>query len=121
MKIGERNVYLKMKTLEEAREILFENFSFPGAADAEMVSVPDAVGRVLAGPVEARLSSPNYNAAAMDGIAVRSGDTFGANEFRPKTLTVGKEAFYINTGHVMPGGADAVIMIEHVHALDDDR
>ncbi|MCP4691089.1 MAG: molybdopterin biosynthesis protein, partial [Desulfobacterales bacterium] len=47
--------------------------------------------------------------------------TFGANEFRPKTLTVGKEAFYINTGHVMPGGADAVIMIEHVHALDDDR
>jgi len=55
----------------------------------------------------------------MDGIAVKSANTFGASETSPKVLTVGKEAFYVNTGHVMPEDTDAVIMIEHLNELDD--
>ncbi|MBW2570353.1 MAG: molybdopterin molybdenumtransferase MoeA, partial [Deltaproteobacteria bacterium] len=58
-----------MKTLTDAREILFKRFPLSGALDSETVSAPDAVGRVLAEPVTARLSSPNFHAAAMDGIA----------------------------------------------------
>ena len=115
-----RNVYLKMKTLKEAREILFEQFS-AGLLSSEMVSVPDAVGRVLAEPVTARLSSPNFHAAAMDGIAVKAKNTFGASEARPKELIIGEDAFYINTGHVMPENTNAVIMIEHINVLDESR
>jgi len=116
-----RNIYLKMKTLAQAREILSAQFSSAGTMPGEMVRVPEAVGRVLAAPVTAKLSSPNFHAAAMDGIAVKAKNTFGANETRPKELIVEREAFFLNTGHVMPAGTDAVIMIENVNVLDDQR
>ena len=38
----------------------------------------NALGRILAEPVWAKLSSPHYHAAAMDGFAVRAGETEGA-------------------------------------------
>jgi putative molybdopterin biosynthesis protein len=108
-----------MKTLKEAREILFDRFSHLGMLSGETVSVPDAVGRVLAEPVFAKLSSPNFHAAAMDGIAVKAESTFGASETQPKTLINDKDAFYVNTGHVLPETTNAVIMIEHVNVLDE--
>ena len=116
-----RNIYLKKKTLPEARRILLDTFSKHPARTGEEVPVPDAVGRVLAGPITARLSSPNFHAAAMDGIAVKAEETFGVSENRPKVLQVGNQAQFVNTGHVMPEGTNAVIMIEHVNVLDDDR
>ncbi|MBU0987800.1 MAG: molybdopterin biosynthesis protein, partial [Proteobacteria bacterium] len=116
-----RNIYLRMKTLQEAHKILFETFFFSGVLNSETVSVPNAVGRVLAEPVFAAISSPNFHSAAMDGIAVDAATTFGAAETRPKALEIGKDAFYINTGHVMPQHTNAVIMIEHVNVLDQGR
>ena len=116
-----RNVYLKKKSLAEAREILFDRFSDAGLTPSETVPVPEAVGRVLADAVFARLSSPNFHAAAMDGIAVAAKDTFGVSETRPRELAVGKEAFFVNTGHVLPAPCDAVIMIENVQVLDQTR
>ena len=115
----DRNVYLKMKPLTEARELLINRFSHLQILSSEMLAVPDAVGRVLAEPVTARLSSPNFHAAAMDGVAVKAETTFGASETRPKDLVVGREAFFLNTGHVMPENTDAVIMIENLNILDD--
>ena len=116
-----RNVYLQMKTLQEARDTVFRRFGQSGALPGEILPVPNAVGRVLAEPVNARLSSPNFHAAAMDGIAVNADETFGASEARPKELIIGETAFYLNTGHVMPEGTNAVIMIEKINALDDKR
>ena len=116
-----RNVYLKMKSLEEARQILFDHFPGTGTMPAEGVAPPDAVGRVLAEPVTAAVSSPNFHAAAMDGVAVKAEETFGASETRPKALAVGTQAIFLNTGHVMPKGTDAVIMIENIQTVDDDR
>ena len=116
-----RNIYLKMKTLEEAREILFKQFPQIGHLPSETVPVPDSVGRVLAEPVAAKLSSPNFHSAAMDGIAVKAETTFGASETKPLELTIGRDAFYINTGHVIPENTDAVIMIEHVNVLDENK
>ncbi len=115
-----RNVYLHMKTLTEAREILFNRFQRPVNIPAEAITVSDAVGRILAEPVHAKISSPNFHAAAMDGIVVKAKTTFGANELKPKKLKIGKEAVYVNTGHVIPEGMDAVIMIEHVQVLDEE-
>ena len=116
-----RHIYLQMKTLEEAREILFKQFPLSGILSSEMVSVPDAVGRVLAKPVTAVISSPNFHLSAMDGIAVKAANTFGASETRPKKLVIDKDAFYVNTGHPMPANTDAVIMIEHVNDLGKNR
>lgn len=117
----QRNIYLKMKTLREAREILFTGFALSGILPDEFVPAPDAVGRVLAEPVSANLSSPHFHAAAMDGIAVRAETTFGAAETRPQVLIAGEDAFYVNTGQVMPAGTDAVIMIEHVNETGENR
>ena len=116
-----RNVYLKMKTLPEARDILFQTFGNLPPLPAEKISVPDAVGRVLAEPVNARLSSPNFHLAAMDGLALKAEITFGASAATPRELVVGREAVYVNTGHVLPQDTDAVIMVENVNALDEER
>ncbi|MBT8340635.1 MAG: molybdopterin biosynthesis protein [Desulfatitalea sp.] len=112
-----RNIYLQMKTLAEARRIVLETFS-AGRLATERVATPEAVGRVLAEPVAARLSSPHFHAAAMDGIAVAAQKTYGAHPSHPRQLQIGSDAFFVNTGHVLPPGTDAVIMIEHVQQLD---
>jgi putative molybdopterin biosynthesis protein len=110
-----------MKPLETARDIMFERFPAPAAPRKNSVPVPEAVGRVLAAPVFARMSSPNFHSAAMDGIAVRAEDTFGTSETSPRQLQLDEEAFFINTGHALPGDTNAVIMIEHVRELAEGR
>ena len=94
---------------------------------SETVPVEDALNRVTAEPVFAKISSPHYHAAAMDGICVRAEDTFGATEFVGKKLTralkdvSGSGVFaYVDTGNSLPAWANAVIMIEKVRQLDDE-
>ncbi len=113
-----RNVYLEMITLEEATAVLFEKF--PGKISAkEFVPVENSVDRILAEPVTAKVSSPGFHAAAMDGIAVKAENTFGASQSTPLQLSAVTDAVYINTGHVLPDGYDAVIMIENVNIVSD--
>ncbi|MDA8139747.1 MAG: molybdopterin biosynthesis protein [Desulfobacteraceae bacterium] len=112
-----RNIYLNMKPLDEARRVVLEAFGGK-SLEVEEISTPEAVGRVLAEPVAARLSSPHFHAAAMDGIAVKAQATFGAHSAKPRQLCVGQEAFFVNTGHVLPPDTDAVIIIENVQVLD---
>lgn len=78
-----------------------------------------ALSRVLAEPVWARLSSPHYNASAMDGFAVRAKETVGAMPNHPVTLSFGTQAAYVDTGDLLPGWADAVIPIEKVEPVDE--
>ena len=106
---------------KEAREILFETFSNLAPLPTEEIPVSDAVGRVLAESVSAKLSSPNFHLAAMDGLAVKAEITFGTTAAAPKELVVGRDAFYVNTGHVLPENTDAVIMVENVNELDEGR
>ncbi|MCG8615630.1 MAG: molybdopterin biosynthesis protein [Desulfobacterales bacterium] len=113
-----RNIYLDMKSIEEAKDCLFNQFGNVKTA-AESIDVVDARGRVLAEPAFAAISSPNFHAAAMDGIAVDAAATFGANEEAPKQLKIGASAFWVNTGHALPEGTDAVIMIEHLNMIGD--
>ncbi|MCK4728585.1 MAG: molybdopterin biosynthesis protein, partial [Desulfobacterales bacterium] len=115
-----RHIYLQMKSLEEAQTIFFSRFSFDQYLRPESVTAQEAAGRVTAEPVFARFSSPSYHAAAMDGIAVRAETTFGTTVDRPKQLRIGKDALYVNTGHIMPEGTDAVIMIEHVMVVNEE-
>ncbi len=116
-----RNIYLKMKVVEEAREILFRQIASGLKGTQQTVDVTEAVDRVLAKPVYARLSSPAFHAVAMDGVAVKAENTFGATEANPKILSVSTDAAFVNTGHVMPEGTDAVILIEDIQVLDENR
>ena len=80
----------------------------------------NALGRVLAEPIWAKISSPHYHASAMDGFAVRANETAGASLTAPLTLEIGKQAEYVDTGDPLPEGFNAVIMIEETEALDAD-
>jgi len=116
---SKRNIYLKMKSVEEARQILFDRFNLRDFLGKETVPATKAADRVTAEPVFARFSSPNFHAAAMDGIAIRAETTFGTTVDRPKKLRIGKDAFFINTGQMMPKGTNAVVMIEYVLPVDE--
>jgi putative molybdopterin biosynthesis protein len=115
-----RTIYLKKKTLEEAKAVSSELVKLIHLG-TEMISVIHALGRVTAEPLYAKISSPPFHCAAMDGIAVKAETTYGATEESPKSLLIEQEAFFINTGNPIPHGMDAVIMIEDIHLLDSGK
>ncbi|MFZ5882871.1 MAG: molybdopterin biosynthesis protein [Chloroflexota bacterium] len=100
----------------------------------------NALGRVTAEPIWAKISSPHYHASAMDGFAVRAEDTSGAQPSSPVQLPVTNyqssvnsnqssvisnqssvgsgQAQYVDTGDPLPEWANAVIPIENTEPLD---
>lgn len=87
----------------------------------ETLALDDALDRVTAVPVIARLSSPHYHACAMDGIAVVAARTAGALETAPVQLALGVDAIVVDTGDQLPDGFDAVIPIEQVEPRADEH
>ena len=121
-----RKRYLKKTPLKEARQLFLERIDAT-LLESEIISVEEALDRVTAEPVFAKISSPHYHGAAMDGICVRAEDTFGATEFEPMRLgLIPHEAkaegsfAYIDTGNALPPWANAVIMIEKVRQPDSE-
>jgi len=99
--------YLNLTPLPRALAVMRQKFPPPGGA--ESVPLQLAVGRVTAEPIYAVYSVPMVDIAKFDGYAVRSGETLGAQDQRPLTLT---NYSRINTGEVLPPAFDAVIMVE---------
>jgi putative molybdopterin biosynthesis protein len=116
-----RQIYLDMKTLEEAKRALDSRFGPDKRTAPEEIPVESSLGRVTAQPIFARFSAPTYHSAAMDGIAVKAEETYGTTEKHLKILRIGTDALWINTGQAMPEGYDAVIMVEKLHPLDEER
>ncbi|MCI0438014.1 MAG: molybdopterin biosynthesis protein [Chloroflexi bacterium] len=117
-----RRYYLSDIPLDEAIRrfhAALEEVGALGPMPAEVVPLDEARGRVTAVPVWAKVSSPHYDSAAMDGVAVRARDTVGATETSPVRLRVGEQARWVDTGDPMPPGTDAVIMVEVVHKVDE--
>lgn len=92
-----------------------------GPLSGERISVGESLGRVTSEAMIAKISSPFYHSAAMDGYAVKFIDTFGASETRPKRLTLPSQSIAIDTGDPMPDGYDAVIMIEDVEKISESE
>jgi putative molybdopterin biosynthesis protein len=90
----------------------------PPRVDAVVLPVGEAVGRVTADSVWARRSSPAFDSAAMDGIAVRAAETVGAAETTPLLV---EDFAVVDTGDPLPTGYDAVVMREHVHHTPEGR
>jgi molybdopterin molybdotransferase len=122
--------FFKVKSLDEVLSLtrLFD------PTDIETVDIREAFSRILAADVAAPRDMPGFRRATMDGFAVNASATFGASESTPAwleiqgtvlmgqvpdfDLTPGKAA-RISTGGMLPGGADAVVMVEHTQTIDD--
>jgi len=109
-----RHIYLRMESPEKARELFLSRFDLAAMLPPEEIPTAAARGRVTASPAMARWSSPGVHQAAMDGFAVAAAATFGATPDSPRLLAIGREAFPVNTGHPLPPGTDAVIMVEQI-------
>jgi molybdenum cofactor synthesis domain-containing protein len=100
------------------------------------VTVPlaDALGLATAEPVAATEPVPPFANTGMDGYAVRAADTAGASAEAPIRLIVVDElpagraptvdvgpgqAIRIMTGAPVPGGADAIVMVEDTRVDGD--
>ncbi len=104
----------------------------PGHRSAvETVTLERACGRVPAEAIHAHEALPGFDRSSVDGYAVRARDTYGASEAIPAHLRVigavrmgavadelvgAESAIAIPTGGMVPGGADAVVMVEHTQA-----
>jgi putative molybdopterin biosynthesis protein len=101
---------------------------------SEPIALHEALGRVLADDVRARIDVPSFDRSNVDGFAIRAADTIGATELAPRTVRCLAEsleagtapigsvetgtAMAIATGGMVPRGADAVSMIEHTELRD---
>jgi putative molybdopterin biosynthesis protein len=116
------SVYLHDIPLEEAKarfEAALKDAHLWGVLGQEAIPLDEnALRRVLAEPVIAKISSPHYHAAAMDGFVVLADQTIGAQPSHPLVLHIGDQARYVDTGDPIPENFDSVIPIENVESLD---
>ena len=98
------------------------------ALGRERLPFHQAIGRVLAENLVATENVPPHAKSAMDGYAVRAEDTPGelnivgqlmADDRYQETLKP-NEAVRIMTGAKVPDGANAVVMVEHTEAKDQN-
>ena len=116
-----RTVYLKDVPLDEAWHsfrVALERAKRWNPVGGESVPLEEALGRVTAEPIWARISSPHYHAAAMDGYALHSADTVEASDRSPDHLSNGQIKF-VDTGDPLPEWADAVVPIEAVEKVGE--
>jgi molybdopterin molybdotransferase len=114
----------RMIDVDEARRLILEAFR---PLPTERRPLAEAMGFVLAVDIIAGSPVPAFPNAAMDGFAVRAGDTTGATHAHPVSLRVIAEAaagyasdvtlvpgtaVRIMTGAPIPAGADAVVRFE---------
>ncbi len=105
----------------EMKHFLLRPYELPGAWSApepSFVRLCDSFGATLAEDILAETDSPDYDTALRDGWAVFSGDRCRRaksgsveNGRTPEPLRAG-EALWVNTGGMIPRGADAVIPAE---------
>jgi molybdopterin molybdotransferase/putative molybdopterin biosynthesis protein len=119
--MARRKIYITATPLDDALALWQRRLMEAGVwkpLAGELVGVDYSLGRVTSEAVAAKLSSPFYHSAAMDGVAVRFADTVGASEHYPKKLKLGEQALYVNTGNPLPDGMDSVIMVEDINEVE---
>lgn len=101
--------YLSQLSLHDTLHLILNSFERPDRT--EFINPVNSIGRVTSDPVYPAYSFPESPLAAMDGYAILSTDTGFASEKNPKVLTAYQR---INTGQIVPGEYDAVVMIEDI-------
>lgn len=131
----EFKLFGELVTYETALSIMLD--CIQPISRSEVVSLSEAVGRVLFKDVYAKIDMPPFTRSAMDGYAVISADTVGASRENPKRFKVvgrlmaGEVASHISvssntcvevaTGAELPNGADAVVKVEDTMQLSGEE
>jgi molybdopterin molybdotransferase len=109
----------------EALEIVLRHASVFSAPAAETIALPASLGRVLGEDVVADCDQPPFDRATRDGFAVRAEEFTAGIKLRVAGQVRAGDAGWsgamrsgsaveIMTGAPVPGGANAVAMIEHI-------
>ena len=121
-----------MISLKQAKSIISENIFI---LKDEKVNIKQSVGRILRENIVASFPSPRFDNSAMDGFAVRAGDTKNATADKPTELkivdissagmpsdiTIGLgECIQCMTGAEIPKGADSIVMVEDTSGFSDN-
>jgi molybdopterin molybdotransferase len=125
---------LKVDTIQQVLEKMEYHFG-DIELKGEVVNIEEAVGRTVKEDIYSQYNIPDFNRSTVDGYAIVASDTFGVTDSIPVFLDVigqvemgrstdmtirkGKTA-YVPTGGMVPPGADAVIMIEHIEEMDSN-
>lgn len=119
---------------KDALKLILENVQFRSLS-SETVTLQEAYDRITSEDIFAPEDLPGFLRSTVDGFAVNATDTFGAKESSPAYLYVKDdipmgaipdfsisqgECASIATGGMLPDGADAVVMIEHVNIVSQD-
>ncbi|HVJ49350.1 gephyrin-like molybdotransferase Glp [Desulfitobacterium sp.] len=126
--MGSSSELFKVKTLAEVVETL-KPYVQSFYERIEEIPLTESLGRILAKDIQVVDPVPHYRKSTVDGLAVRASDTFGASESMPALIQCQGEVFMgiapvdslkpgegmlIPTGGMLPEGADAVVMVEHL-------
>lgn len=117
-------------SVQEALELIRRNL--PDYHPPETgIPIESSSGSILSRDIVSPEDLPGFSRSTVDGYAVRSADTFGANENSPAYLKITHdilmgdepgfdlregEAARIATGGMLPRGADSVVMLEHAQS-----
>ena len=117
--------YLELCDIEYAKSIVkgvIESY------ENEEVNLFNSINRILAEDIISNVDVPPFDRSKMDGYAVKSEDTYDAEEDNPITLKIvdsvkagefsdveikNGECIEIATGAPIPKGANAVVMVEY--------
>jgi putative molybdopterin biosynthesis protein len=129
--IVKRKVFHTLLSIEEA-ELKLEQLGLLKPIGEEEVELENAYGRVLAEDIFSPIDYPPFDRSEVDGYAVSIKSVEGADELHPKKLkVVGKVSIgeipsisiaedfttSIDTGAIIPKGADGIIMEEYTERV----
>jgi len=114
-----RNLYLNNTPMEEALEKYMTALEGLVLPQAEVIPVVESCNRITHKAIFAKYSSPMFNAAAMDGIAVCAKKTRTASDTSPVVLKKEGDFVIVDTGDPINAPFDAVIMAENIVELEN--
>ncbi|MFH1288339.1 MAG: molybdopterin molybdotransferase MoeA [bacterium] len=98
-------------TLEQASKIVFSHVNYK----IETIAVRDSLERYLAQKIISPENFPAFARSLYDGFAVNSKEMKNKNPPISPFEKGGLKGDLISTGHILPKGKDAVVMLEDVH------
>ncbi|MDR3063397.1 MAG: molybdopterin molybdenumtransferase MoeA [Methanobrevibacter sp.] len=125
--------FLKIKESSEAKSIVQDLFNRCYTLKSEKLNVKDSYGRIVFKDIFSIIDFPPFDKALKDGFAIKSEDSYGANEESPNSLKIidfleagsvtdkkveNGKCIEISTGAAIPEGADSVAMVEFSEKLD---
>ncbi|MGC8663028.1 MAG: molybdopterin biosynthesis protein [Thermoplasmata archaeon] len=129
-----QKIFHELLSIENALKNIEREYGELKPKGFEFVNIDDSLNRILADEIYAKVDSPPFDRAEVDGYAVNHLDLIGADEDNPLSLkiigksVVGKipeisithgTCIEISTGAPIPRGATAVVMIEYTKREGD--